>query len=391
MTRRFPLAVWTVVVGLASWAVLGLAILGDVSESATKIQVNTNDPQNISNKTFDSTNMFSGTLIGSSLTANSIPILNGSKIYTSTANPTNGQLLIGSTGTMPVLGAITGTANRVTVSLGPGTINLSAPQDLHTASTPTFAGVRVPYNTYFLSRNASDSGDVGLIKLNASSVIEFSTTVKNPTLDADPVSANQCATKGYVDGLPQVSGFTTGDVKLTIKTVADTGWVLMNDGTIGNAGSGATTRANADTSSLYTLMWTNCPNTNCAVSGGSGASAAADFSANKTLALPKALGRALASSGSGSGLTARTMGEALGAENAIVVSHSHTLTDPGHTHTESGATGPDGYSGTTGGSGQFGTRNTGNNTTGITVNSAGSSGTGANMQPTLFLSVMIKL
>jgi hypothetical protein len=95
------------------------------------------------------------------------------------------------------------------------------------------------------------------------------------------------------------NGFTTGDVKLTLKTTADSTWVLMDDGTIGSATSGATTRANADTADLYTLIWTNILDQWAPVTGGRGASAAADFAANKPLALPKTLGRALAGYGIG--------------------------------------------------------------------------------------------
>jgi hypothetical protein len=98
-------------------------------------------------------------------------------------------------------------------------------------------------------------------------------------------------------GLGWVVGFSTGDVKLTIKTTADTGWVLMNDGSIGSASSGATTRANADTTALYTLLWNNTINQWCPVAGGRGGSAAADFAANKAITLPRALGRALATFG----------------------------------------------------------------------------------------------
>lgn len=112
--------------------------------------------------------------------------------------------------------------------------------------------------------------------------------------------------------------FTTGDYKLTMKTSADSGWILLNDGTIGSAASGASTRANADTAALYTLLWTNCSDANCAVSTGRGANAAADFAANKTLATPKVLGRTLAVSGSGSGLTTRVLGSALGAETVTL-------------------------------------------------------------------------
>lgn len=96
------------------------------------------------------------------------------------------------------------------------------------------------------------------------------------------------------------AAFSAGDIKLTMKTVADSGWVLMNDGTIGSASSGATTRANADTSALYLIIWSNCVDQWCAVVGGRGASATADFAANKPISLPKTYGRALAGYGTGS-------------------------------------------------------------------------------------------
>jgi len=49
-------------------------------------------------------------------------------------------------------------------------------------------------------------------------------------------------------------GFSTGDVKMTFKTTADVGWVLMDDTTIGSAASSAD-RANADTEPLFELLW----------------------------------------------------------------------------------------------------------------------------------------
>lgn len=52
---------------------------------------------------------------------------------------TNGQLLIGSTGTAPSAAAITGTANQVIVTPGVGSITLSAPQSIGPTSSPTFA------------------------------------------------------------------------------------------------------------------------------------------------------------------------------------------------------------------------------------------------------------
>lgn len=54
---------------------------------------------------------------------------------------TNGQLLIGSTGAAPVAASITGTANRVSVTGGAGSITLSAPQDIATTSDVQFGSL----------------------------------------------------------------------------------------------------------------------------------------------------------------------------------------------------------------------------------------------------------
>jgi len=148
----------------------------------------------------------------------------------------------------------------------------------------------------------------------------------------DRLEARPCA--GVINDLLALitATWTTGDAKLTLKTTADAGWVLANDGTIGNAASGATTRANADTEALFTLLWNNIIDTWCAVSSGRGASAAADFAANKTIALPKAVGRALAVFGTGSGLTARVLGEILGEEtHALTAAENGPHDHPGST------------------------------------------------------------
>lgn len=71
-----------------------------------------------------------------------------------------------------------------------------------------------------------------------------------------------------------------------------TGFVRCNARTIGSATSGATERANADTSALFNFLWNGDPN--LVVSTGRGGSAGADFAANKNIALPDWRGRALA-------------------------------------------------------------------------------------------------
>ena len=71
-----------------------------------------------------------------------------------------------------------------------------------------------------------------------------------------------------------------------------TGFVRANGRTIGNASSGATERANADTLALFTFLYN--ADANLSVSGGRGASAAVDYAANKSIALPDFRGRVIA-------------------------------------------------------------------------------------------------
>lgn len=218
----------------------------------------------------------------------------------------------------------------------------------------------------------------------------------------DPSSAQDAATKNYVDSNTALL-FSTGDVKLTLKTAADSGWIMANDGTIGNVSSGAT-YANALALNLYSLLWANISNTFAPVTGGRGASAAADWAGLKPIALTTMLGRALAVAGAGSGLTARGNGQFLGEENHLLSigempSHNHGGTSSGqsadHTHTVGGAGTTTPQSGTTGPASWWlnsssATSGTSNDHT-HTIPSQGSGSTHNNMQPSAFLNVMIKL
>lgn len=202
-----------------------------------------------------------------------------------------------------------------------------------------------------------------------------------------------------IDAILKTLGPKTGDVQFTIRTTADAGWVMMDDGTIGNASSGATNRANADTEALFTLLWNDYSNAYAPVSGGRGASASADFSAGKTISLLKALGRLFGVAGSGAGLTTRALGETLGEETHTLSvnempSHTHTATDTGHTHgsLKGNFFGASGGSASTVGGGSGGFANTtdiGN--AAITVSSAGSGQPHNNMPPAVFINAMIKL
>lgn len=117
------------------------------------------------------------------------------------------------------------------------------------------------------------------------------------------VAGGQTPTKGTNNQLLAAiqaiaQGFTqpTGIVDHCFGTTPPAGWVTRNGGTIGSAASGATNRANADTAALFAKIWAETSNTGDFViqdSAGTpttrGASAAADFAANKRIPLPNDL------------------------------------------------------------------------------------------------------
>lgn len=214
----------------------------------------------------------------------------------------------------------------------------------------------------------------------------------------------------------------TGDIKVRYSTGTLSGFVRANGRTIGSATSSATERANADTQALFEYLWG--ADANLAVSGGRGSSANADWTANKTIALPDLRGRVIAGlddmgNTSAGRLTPPASGgvadsTALGSAGGT---HSHTLTTaqmPSHTHT--GTTGVENQSlshshtyTNPGGGGQIGlqaggngvnieggTANTGasgpaNHTHNFTTASAGSGSAHNNVQPTMTMNIFIKL
>lgn len=129
----------------------------------------------------------------------------------------------------------------------------------------------------------------------------------------------------------------TGDVKSRYGTGTLAGFVRMNGRTIGSATSGATERANADAQALFEYLWQS--DANLVVSTGRGASSAADWAANKTIALPDGRGRVLAGlddmgSSAAGRLTATYFGSAATTLGVAGGSQSHTITiaeAPAHT------------------------------------------------------------
>jgi microcystin-dependent protein len=204
----------------------------------------------------------------------------------------------------------------------------------------------------------------------------------------------------------------TGDLKARYGTGAHTGWVRANGRTLGSAASGASERANSDCQDLFEYLWG--ADANLTVSTGRGASANADWTANKTIVLPDWRGRVIAglddmgNSAAGRltvsyfGATATVLGAAAGSEShalteAQLAVHDHNITDPGHTHVEKGSPAggasnhifkPDnGTSGVVADSDD----STKSATTGISINNAGSGDAHNNTQPTMLATIYIKL
>lgn len=92
----------------------------------------------------------------------------------------------------------------------------------------------------------------------------------------------------------------TGLVSAYAFSTAPAGWVFASNLTIGNAASGATNRANADTVDLFIGLWNEYDNTELPIQNSSGtattrgASAQADFDANKRLPTLDIRGRVIA-------------------------------------------------------------------------------------------------
>lgn len=211
-----------------------------------------------------------------------------------------------------------------------------------------------------------------LVQSAAGTQLYYPRLVPNP----DPVTA---ATGTVSTSSAQV--FQTGGMRFEVAIgTAPSGWVRANGLTIGNAVSGATERANADTVDLFTYLYNAAPDSVLAVSGGRGATAAADYAANKAIALPdmrggfpvgaddmgnSAAGRfATATFQTGSATVAASVaGGDQGGGNtftllvANLAAHTHstgTLTNANESaHTHSGTTGNQSaahtHSGTTGG------------------------------------------
>lgn len=126
----------------------------------------------------------------------------------------------------------------------------------------------------------------------------------------------------------------TGTLQAFRRKTAPSGWLIEDGKTIGSAASGATGRANADTQDLFTLLWTEFTNTELVIqtSGGvastRGASAAADFAANKRMPLFDSRSRFLRGSDSGLGFDSSLIPGST--QEDVIKNHLHPINDHSH-------------------------------------------------------------
>lgn len=124
-------------------------------------------------------------------------------------------------------------------------------------------------------------------RFSAQTIAGIKTFSVAPRSSAAAVAATELVRKQEMDAATSAAGFV-GQIAAGARLTAPMGWLLVDGKTIGSAASGATSRANADTSELFGYLWaftaipiydsTGAPTTR-------GASAAVDFAANKRLPL----------------------------------------------------------------------------------------------------------
>jgi hypothetical protein len=153
-----------------------------------------------------------------------------------------------------------------------------------------------------------DGGDDALylqIQYPVGVTFEINHTKPQLYLSSTEVPDNDFDTYDDIDAF--INSPRTGDLRTSINSFYPYGWVPMNNGTIGNPSSLATTRANQDTWQLFNLFWSIAKpydsggnfNQICQMytMGGSatnfGTSAIIDFNSNNQLALTQSFGRVL--------------------------------------------------------------------------------------------------
>lgn len=226
-------------------------------------------------------------------------------------------------------------------------------------------------------------------------ISEFDSNPSNNT-DIDGINiAEGCAPSGINNAIrelmsqlkDQQTGASSDDFTvagtLTVSGTADITGVLELDGSAGTAGqvllsggSGASPTWGSGFPSGGIIIW----------SGAANAIPSGWYLCDGLNSTPDLRNRFVVGAGS-----TYAVGATGGSADAVVVSHTHTITDNGHSHTYNEDVPSHQYAQTAGN--QYGVNtssNTGTSTTGITINTAGESGTNKNLPPYYALCYIMK-
>ena len=174
-------------------------------------------------------------VISSSLIVNADVSASAAIDYSKLATLANGNVIFGNTGnistalnTIAVTSA-TGTANQVTVSASVGAVTFSTPQNIHTAATPTFAGLTL-----------SGFASVGIVH-NAAGGLLSSSLIVNADIDAAAAIARSKIAVGTADHVVINSG--TGALSSEANLAVSRGGTGLGTLTANNVILGAGTSA----------------------------------------------------------------------------------------------------------------------------------------------------
>jgi hypothetical protein len=220
----------------------------------------------------------------------------------------------------PLIGAllytyVAGTVSAPLVSFQDSALTIQNPWPLQADTTGRIPMFYLPAGSVHV--RLTTSGGVVVFDYPAMLVIGGTTTGGTVTPGVDPSTIA-----------------STGDVKWRPAGAAPlTGWVVANGTTIGDALSGSSQRANADTQGLFVWVYTNCPNAHCPTSGSRTGNPLTDYNAHFQIAVPDmrgrgpfglddmgatASGRILAGNMTGSGDTPTTPNGVAGINNNII-------------------------------------------------------------------------
>lgn len=216
---------------------------------------------------------------------------------------------------------------QTTTGTGTGNLTLATVMGKRSFNAAFGNGATTNVFNYFLSHRTAAEWEFGSGHMSDATTLVRDTVIESS--NANAAVDFSVGTKDVSNDVPaaEQTPWETGDGKITLRTAPSAGWIMADDGTFGDASSGSSNRANADTYALFALFWnfsdSDAPLLTSAGAGttrGAQGSLAAAWAAHCRMTLTRQLGRSIAIAGSGAGLTARTLGHYDGSE-------THTLTE----------------------------------------------------------------